>query len=78
VGTGGYASAIAQAINTSVQALEGELTTQYILRYVPDIDPATSYRDKRRLKVEIPTLPANSVKLQYRPYYYANSLPTNK
>jgi VWFA-related protein len=75
VGSGGYTSAIASAVNKSVQALQGELTTQYILRYVPDIDPATAYRDKRRLKVVIPTLPVGSVKLQYRPYYYANGVP---
>jgi Ca-activated chloride channel family protein len=75
VGTGGYTSAIAAAINKSVMALQGEITTQYILRYVPDIDPATAYRDKRRLKVDVTSLPANSVKLQYRPYYYANGVP---
>jgi hypothetical protein len=74
VGTGGYTAAIAAAVNQSVQALQGEITTQYILRYVPDIDPATSYKDKRKLKVEIPTLPAGSVKLQFRQYYYANTV----
>ena len=74
VGTGGYTAAIAAAINKSVMALQGEITTQYILRYVPDIDPATAYRDKRRIKVDIPTLPAGSVKVQARQYYYANSV----
>jgi hypothetical protein len=74
VGTGGYAGAIAAAVNQSVQALQGEITTQYILRYVPDVDPATAFREKRRIKVDIPTLPAGSVKLQFRPYYYANAL----
>jgi len=71
VGTGGYTAAIAAAVNQSVQALQGEITTQYILRYVPDIDPATSFKDKRRIKVEIPSLPAGSVKVQARQYYYA-------
>ena len=75
VGTGGYTSAIAQAVNKSVMALQGEITTQYILRYVPDIAPATAYRDKRRIKVEIPTLPANSVRVQARQYYFANAAP---
>jgi Ca-activated chloride channel family protein len=74
VGTGGYASAIAVAVNKAVQALQGEITTQYILRYVPDIDPATAYKDKRKIKIEIPTLPANSVKAITRPYYYANDV----
>ena len=45
-------------------SLQGEITTQYILRYVPDIDPATSYKDKRRIKVDIPNLPAGSVKVR--------------
>jgi Ca-activated chloride channel homolog len=74
VGTGGYAGAIAAAVNQSVQALQGEITTQYILRYVPDIDPATTFREKRRIKVDIPTLPAGSVKVQARQYYYATSV----
>jgi hypothetical protein len=75
VGTGGYTAAIAEAVNRSVMALQGEITTQYILRYVPDIDPATAFKDKRRIKVEIPTLPAGSVRVQARQFYYANSLP---
>jgi Ca-activated chloride channel homolog len=75
VGTGGYTAALAMAVNKSVQALQGEITTQYILRYVPDIDPATAYRDKRRLKVDITSLPAGSVKVAARQYYYANAVP---
>lgn len=70
VGTGGYAAAISSAIFKSVGALQGEITTQYILIYHPDIDPATAYKEKRKIKVEIPTLPAGSVKVQTRPYYY--------
>jgi VWFA-related protein len=75
VGTGGYTAAIAEAVNKSVMALQGEITTQYILRYVPDIDPATAFKDKRRIKVDIPTLPAGSVRVQARQFYYANSVP---
>jgi hypothetical protein len=74
VGTGGYTAAIAAAVNQSVQALQGEITTQYILRYVPDIDPATAFKDKRRIKVDIPSLPAGSVKVQARQYYYATTV----
>ena len=72
VGTGGYTAAIAGAINASVQSLQGEITTQYILRYRPNIDPATAYRDTRRVKIEIPGLPADSVKLLYRETYFSN------
>jgi VWFA-related protein len=74
VGTGGYTAAIAAAISNSVQSLQGELTTQYILRYIPDIDPATAYKEKRRIDVKIPTLPAGSVKVTTRPYYYAGAV----
>jgi hypothetical protein len=78
VGTGGYTSALAAAVNKSVMALQGEINTQYILRYVPDIDPATSFKDKRRIKVDIPTLPAGSVNARYRQFYYANPVPPSQ
>lgn len=78
VGTGGYTSTIAAAVNKSVMALQGEISTQYILRYVPDVDPTTTYKDKRRIKVEIPTLPAGSVVVRARQYYYANGLPQSQ
>jgi hypothetical protein len=72
VGTGGYAAAIGSAIYSAVGKLQGEITTQYILRYVPDFDPVTSLKEKHRIKVEVTTLPAGSVKVQTRPYYYPN------
>jgi hypothetical protein len=59
-------------------ALQGEINTQYILRYVPDIDPTTSFKDKRRIKVDIPTLPAGSVNARYRQFYYANPVPQSQ
>jgi hypothetical protein len=74
VGTGGYTAALAAAVNNSVQSLQGEITTQYILRYRPDIDPATAYKDKRRIDVKIPSLPAGSVRVTTRPYYYAGAV----
>lgn len=77
VGTGGYTAALSAAINKSVMALQGEITTQYILRYVPDIDPSTVWKDKRQIKVEIPSLPAGSVNVQFRQFYYANPVPTS-
>jgi VWFA-related protein len=72
VGSGGYASAIATAINKSVQSLQGEITTQYILRYVPEIDPATAYKERRKIEVKVATLPSNSVKVSARQEYYPN------
>src|SRR5262249_17026860 len=35
-GTGGFVSAIASALFKSVANVAGEITTQYILRYIPD------------------------------------------
>jgi VWFA-related protein len=74
VGSGGYTAAIFNAITKAVQSLEGEITTQYILHYVPDIDPATAYKDKRRIEVKILPLPTNSVKVQARQYYFADTV----
>ena len=71
VGTGGYTSAIATAINNTVMSMQGELTNQYILRYVPHIDPKTSYKDRRNIKVDVMSLPGGSVTVRARQYYYA-------
>jgi VWFA-related protein len=52
VGTGGYASEISKGIFNSIAALVGEVTTQYILRYIPDgNDDARVYR---RIEVQVP------------------------
>jgi hypothetical protein len=74
VGTGGYTAMLAAAVNKAVQSLQGEITTQYILHYMPDIDPATAYLEKRHIKVEILTLPAGSVRVTTRPYYYSGGV----
>jgi Ca-activated chloride channel family protein len=65
VGTGGYASALASGMFNSIANIAGEVTTQYILRYVPD--NTDSPRQFRNIKVEV-NLP--SVKLRYRKGYY--------
>jgi Ca-activated chloride channel homolog len=65
VGTGGYAAEIAQAMFRSVASINGEITTQYILRYVPDgIDDRRKYR-KIRVEVGLPF-----VTVRYRDGYY--------
>jgi len=65
VGTGGYASEIASGIARAVLNVAGEITTQYILRYVPDsLDSARQFRE---LRVEV-ALP--SVKIRYRKGYF--------
>ena len=66
VGTGGYAAEIASGIFHAVQNIAGEVTTQYILRYVPDVED-TKDRVFRKLKV---TVDLANVKIRYRVGYY--------
>lgn len=65
VGTGGYASHIAQGIFDSVAAVTGEITTQYVLRFTPTVtdDP----RIFRNIRIEV-ALP--NVKIRHRKGYY--------
>jgi len=65
VGTGGYAAQIARAIFNSIAALQGEITTQYILRYVPT--STDEPRIFRQLRVEV-ALP--NVIVRHRKGYY--------
>ena len=73
VGTGGYAAQIAAGIFKAIQGISGEVTTQYILRYIPDVDPEAKAKVARTIKVEIPTLP--TVKIRAREYYYPAGVP---
>ncbi len=66
VGTGQYAAALAKGLFDSVAALAGEVTTQYILRYVPNY--TTNSKAFRTIKVEV-NLP-NTVKIRHRLGYY--------
>ncbi|MBN8732489.1 MAG: VWA domain-containing protein [Acidobacteria bacterium] len=66
VGTGGYASEIAKGIFGSIANVAGEITTQYIMRYIPDQqDKAKVFRE---IRVEVPSLP--TVKVRHRSGYY--------
>jgi Ca-activated chloride channel family protein len=66
-GTGGYTAAISSAIFGAVAAIVGEVTTQYILRYIPDVNPQDSARQFRNITVKV-NLPA--VKVRARRGYY--------
>jgi len=66
-GTGGYASAVSSAIFGSVAAVVGEVTTQYILRYIPDVPASDSPRQFRAINVRV-NLP--NVKVRARKGYY--------
>ena len=65
VGTGGYASAISTSIFKSIADVAGEITTQYILRYVPDSADA----DKQFRNINVKVSLAN-VKVRARKGYY--------
>jgi Ca-activated chloride channel family protein len=68
VGTGGYASEIASGIFRAVAAIAGEVTTQYILRYIPDVGEKPNSKVFRNVKVQVPSLP--NVKIRARKGYY--------
>lgn len=66
VGTGGYASALATGMFRSIANVAGEVTTQYILRYVPDT-PAADERQFRRINVKVAL---QNVRVRARNGYY--------
>jgi VWFA-related protein len=72
VGTGGYSAAKASNIYRAIAHITGEITTQYILRYVPDI-PDTS-RNRREIKV---TVKIPDLNVRARQTYYPFSLPNS-
>jgi VWFA-related protein len=67
VGTGQYTAEISSAIFRSIAALSGEITTQYVIRYTPDIGPGSDNKQFRKIKVAV-NLPG--VELRYRNGYY--------
>jgi len=67
VGTGGYAAAIANGIFKSIAAVTGEVTTQYIIRYIPEITDRNADRTFRRIEVKV-QLP-NAVVRARKGYY---------
>ena len=72
--TGGYTAEISGAIFRSVASLSGDITTQYVMRYTPDIAPPTSERQFRRIKVAV-DLP--NAQVRYRSGYYPFAVPQN-
>jgi len=71
VGTGAYASQIAQGMFRAIANVAGEVTTQYIIRYTPEA-PGDSNKVFRNIRVEVPGL-AN-VKIRARKGYYPESV----
>jgi Ca-activated chloride channel homolog len=73
LGTGGYSSAKASSIFRAIANLTGEITTQYILRYVPDIPEDSKNLRDIRVEVHLP-----EVKVRARYSYYPFSTPGSK
>lgn len=67
VGTGGYAAAIASGIFRSVAAVAGEVTTQYLIRYIPDVNPTEKAKEFRHIEVKVALA---NVKVRARKGYY--------
>lgn len=67
VGTGGYASALSNAIFHAIVNIAGEITTQYILHYIPDAAASDAGRQFREINVKV-NLP--DVKVRARKGYY--------
>ena len=65
VGTGGYAAAIASSVVRAVAAVAGEITTQYVLRYVPDEPDSPKAFRTIEVRVNLP-----NVKVRHRKGYY--------
>ena len=55
VGTGGYAAEISGSIIKAVGGIAGEVQTQYVLRYIPDLEPELKPKPYRKIKVDIPS-----------------------
>jgi VWFA-related protein len=66
VGTGGYTAAILGSIYKSIANIAGEITVQYVLRFVPnEVDES---RVKRSIEVKVVGIP--NVIVRARQYYY--------
>jgi hypothetical protein len=70
VGTGLYAAEIANGMYRAVEAVVGEVTTQYIIRYVPNSTDSTKQFRDIQVKVNL----AN-VKVRARKGYYPFAVP---
>jgi Ca-activated chloride channel homolog len=70
VGTGQYAAEIANGMYRAVEAVVGEVTTQYIIRYIPN----SSDEKKQFRNIEVKVGLAN-VKVRARKGYYPFAVP---
>jgi VWFA-related protein len=72
VGTGGYTSEVSGGIFRAVAHIAGEVTTQYILRYIPSVDPKNEGKAYRNIRVSVNLA---NVKIRARKGYYPLGVP---
>jgi Ca-activated chloride channel family protein len=74
VGTGAYASQMAQGMFRAISNVAGEVTTQYIIRYTPEVADTAKEQARvfRNIKVEVPGL--QGVRIRARKGYYAGGV----
>jgi VWFA-related protein len=65
VGTGGYASEISRGIFNAIAKVAGEITTQYVIRYIPNNTDTGKVFRNIEVKVNLP-----AVKVRHRRGYY--------
>lgn len=70
VGTGAYASAVATNMFRAITDIAGEVTTQYIIRYIPDVDDKGKTRPFHKVEVRVDL---GNVKVRARKGYYGSS-----
>jgi VWFA-related protein len=73
VGSGGYTAEISGSIFRSIANLGGEITSQYVMRYTPEVAEKTDGRQFRRIKVVVNNLP--NVIVRHREGYYPFAPP---
>lgn len=66
VGTGGYASEIAQGMFRAIANVAGEVTTQYVMRYIPENNDSS--KAFRKIRVEVVGYP--NLRIRHREGYY--------
>lgn len=74
VGTGAYAAQLAQGMFKAISNVAGEVTTQYIIRYTPEVRDTAKEQARvfRNIRVEVPSL--QGVKIRARRGYYAGGV----
>lgn len=70
VGTGAYASAVATNMFRAITDIAGEITTQYIIRYIPEVDEKGKRKPFHSVEVRVDL---GNVKVRARKGYYVGT-----